>query len=274
MNSIPINKKDRENLSFFQDLYNVKIPDIGNITIKDRKKISSNIKKYNFTLFELNDCTNSNLLKFANNLGLEKIIQNPYSDKNGVSNITAIKDKRQGEYIPYTNKKLNWHTDGYYNSEKEEVRAFILYCKNPAIHGGENYFLDHRILYKALMKESKNFIGYLTQKDVFKIPSNKNLEINRNFSSFVFNVDKANNLTMRYTMREKNIEWKSSEQLPKIKKFIDNFLDLNNPLIFKIKLKKNQGIIANNVLHARSSYEDLENNKRFLLRLRFGDELK
>ena len=55
MNSIPINKKDRENLSFFQDLYNVKIPDIGNITIKDRKKISSNIKKYNFTLFELND---------------------------------------------------------------------------------------------------------------------------------------------------------------------------------------------------------------------------
>ena len=129
MNSIPINKKDSENLSFFQDLYNVKIPDIGNITIKDRKKISSNIKKYNFTLFELNDCTNSNLLKFANNLGLEKIIQNPYSDKNGVSNITAIKDKRQGEYIPYTNKKLNWHTDGYYNSEKEEVRAFILYCK-------------------------------------------------------------------------------------------------------------------------------------------------
>ena len=126
MNSIPINKKDSENLSFFQDLYNVKIPDIGNITIKDRKKISSNIKKYNFTLFELNDCTNSNLLKFANNLGLEKIIQNPYSDKNGVSNITAIKDKRQGEYIPYTNKKLNWHTDGYYNSEKEEVRAFIL----------------------------------------------------------------------------------------------------------------------------------------------------
>ena len=67
------------------------------------------------------------------------------------------------------------------------------------------------------MKESKNFIGYLTQKDVFKIPSNKNLEINRNFSSFVFNVDKANNLTMRYTMSEKNIEWKSSEQLPKIK---------------------------------------------------------
>ena len=64
MNSIPINKKDSENLNFFQDLYNVKIPDIGNITIKDRKKISSNIKKYNFTLFELNDCTNSNLLKF------------------------------------------------------------------------------------------------------------------------------------------------------------------------------------------------------------------
>ena len=127
MNSIPINKKDSENLNFFQDLYNVKIPDIGNITIKDRKKISSNIKKYNFTLFEINDCTNSNLLKFANNLGLEKIIQNPYSDKNGVSNITAIKDKRQGEYIPYTNKKLNWHTDGYYNSEREEVRAFILY---------------------------------------------------------------------------------------------------------------------------------------------------
>ena len=126
MNSIPINKKDSENLSFFQDLSNVKIPDIENITIKDRKKISSNIEKYNFTLFELNDCTNSNLLKFANNLGLEKIIQNPYSDKNGVSNITAIKDKRQGEYIPYTNKKLNWHTDGYYNSEKEEVRAFIL----------------------------------------------------------------------------------------------------------------------------------------------------
>ena len=80
MNSIPINKKDSENLSFFQDLYNVKIPDIGNITIKDRKKISSNIKKYNFTLFEINDCTNSNLLKFANNLGLEKIIQNPLEE--------------------------------------------------------------------------------------------------------------------------------------------------------------------------------------------------
>ena len=130
-----------------------------------------------------------------------------------------------------------------------------MYCKNPAIHGGENYFLDHRNSLQGADERIKKFYWLPNLKDVFKIPSNKNLEINRNFSSFVFNVDKANNLTMRYTMREKNIEWKSSEQLPKIKKFIDNFFDLNNPLILKIKLKKNQGIIANNVLHARSSYE-------------------
>ena len=41
------------------------------------------------------------------------------------------------------NKKLNWHTDGYY--DEKPIFSWLLHCEEPAHSGGENYLLDHEL---------------------------------------------------------------------------------------------------------------------------------
>ena len=68
---------------------------------------------------------------------------------NNISNITdnsnKTRKKIKGEYIPYTNKKLNWHTDGYYYPINLSVKSFLLHCENQAASGGKNQLIDHEV---------------------------------------------------------------------------------------------------------------------------------
>ncbi|MHB8915269.1 MAG: TauD/TfdA family dioxygenase, partial [Thiobacillus sp.] len=56
--------------------------------------------------------------QFAKQLGLVRLEGNYLADEDGLSSITPASDEEhvRGEYVPYTHKPINWHTDGYYNA--------------------------------------------------------------------------------------------------------------------------------------------------------------
>src|SRR5512134_1937089 len=71
-------------------------------------------------------------------LGLTRLHANPLADEDGITSLEAAPEKAALGYIPYSNQRLLWHTDGYYNAPGERIRAFILHCVRPAATGGEN----------------------------------------------------------------------------------------------------------------------------------------
>jgi hypothetical protein len=44
----------------------------------------------------------------------------------------------RGGFIPYTNRAIRWHTDGYYHPAERRIRGMVLHCVRPAASGGVN----------------------------------------------------------------------------------------------------------------------------------------
>ena len=251
--------------------------DINNFQKKDLDLIKFNMNKYNFALYNFkSELTNNELENFCTMLNLNNSISNLFSDSKNISDIRDHKDTNNnqiGEYIPYTNKPLNWHTDGYYYPLNNSVKSFLLHCVNPAHRGGENLLLDHEILYIIIRDYNPNYIKILMENNIMGIPRNKNNAESTNINGPVFFIDDEYSLNMRFTSRQQNIVWKKSDIIDKIKKFIFNFVESDTKYITKILLKKNQGYIANNILHKREKFFD-NKNKRLLKRIRFSKKLK
>ena len=251
--------------------------DINNFQKKDLDLIKFNMNKYNFALYNFkSELTNNELENFCTMLNLNNSISNLFSDSKNISDIKDHKDTNNnqiGEYIPYTNKPLNWHTDGYYYPLNNSVKSFLLHCVNPAHRGGENLLLDHEILYILIRDHNPSYIKILMENNIMGIPRNKNNTESTNINGPVFFIDDEYSLNMRFTSRQQNIVWKKSDIIDKIKKFIFNFVESDTKYITKILLKKNQGYIANNILHKREKFFD-NKNKRLLKRIRFSKKLK
>ena len=251
--------------------------DINNFQKKDLDLIKFNMNKYNFALYNFkSELTNNELENFCTMLNLNNSISNLFSDSKNISDIKDHKDTNNnqiGEYIPYTNKPLNWHTDGYYYPLNNSVKSFLLHCVNPAHRGGENLLLDHEILYILIRDHNPSYIKILMENNIMGIPRNKNNAESTNINGPVFFIDDEYSLNMRFTSRQQNIVWKKSDIIDKIKKFIFNFVESDTKYITKILLKKNQGYIANNILHKREKFFD-NKNKKLLKRIRFSKKLK
>ena len=82
--------------------------------------------------------------------GLASLDRNWLADDDGVSRVTVTGEAGRGEYIPYTNRPIRWHTDGYYNPPERRIRAMVLHCVAAAAEGGVNALLDHEIAYLLL----------------------------------------------------------------------------------------------------------------------------
>ncbi len=61
-------------------------------------------------------------------LGLARLDRNCLADDDGMSQVTVTGEAGRGEYIPYTNRPIRWHTDGYYNPPERRIRAMVLHC--------------------------------------------------------------------------------------------------------------------------------------------------
>jgi hypothetical protein len=107
-------------------------------------------------------------------LGLNRLDSHWLTDDDAISPISVRGAEVRGErreFIPYTDKPIRWHTDGYYNLPDRTVRGMILHCVQSAASGGDNQLLDHEIAYILLRDENPDHIRALSRDDAMIIPA-------------------------------------------------------------------------------------------------------
>ena len=246
----------------------VEIKDINRATKNEISKIRSTLDKFNSCLYRSNRDLESNscLLDFAKAVGMKTFDCNNI-EANEISTISSIKNEKI-QYIPYTNKALNWHTDGYY--DKKPLFSWLLHCINPADDGGENYLLDHELAMREYVL-SYDDIEVLMNKRAITIPESQGSNRSE-ISTYIFSFDNDyEKLHMRFSMRKENIKM-SDNTLTAMSK-LTNVIE-NNCSKYSItyKLSKNEGILSNNILHGRNSFKD-DKVQRKLLRIRSYERL-
>ena len=145
-------------------------------------------------------------------LGLHRLDANWLADEDGISQITVSEQTDgRGGFIPYTDRPIRWHTDGYYHPAGRRIRGMILHCVRPAHSGGVNGLLDHELAYIALRDASPGHVHALMQPDAMTIPARADDDgVARPAQAGpVFAVDDDGSLHMRYTARTRSIEWKA-----------------------------------------------------------------
>ncbi|MCV6637182.1 TauD/TfdA family dioxygenase [Candidatus Albibeggiatoa sp. nov. NOAA] len=199
----------------------------------------------------------------------------------GEDGITPLQVEANGErhdYIPYTDKPINWHTDGYYNEVDKPVQAMLLHCTRPALEGGENQIVDNDLAYIYLRDKNPAYIEALMQNDVMTIPANEqNGQILRAESvGSVFSINEQGGLRTRYTARKRNIIWKDDPIVKEAVTELNAFLNSESPYIFRHCLAPNQGLICNNVLHNRTGFKNGNDiaQQRLIYRIRYYDAVQ
>jgi alpha-ketoglutarate-dependent taurine dioxygenase len=203
--------------------------------------------------------------------GLTELDCNMGADDDGVTALKVVEGEWRGGYIPYTNRLIHWHTDGYYNTPAQQIRALQLHCVSAAASGGENALLDHEIAYIHLRDSNPDYIHALIEADAMTIPANvtDGKEIRPARSGPVFSVLEDGSLHMRYTARTRSIEWSPDPITRAAVKALNDFLGSSSPYIYRATLQPGQGLISNNILHDRSGFDDDETHTRQLYRLRY-----
>lgn len=246
----------------------VEIKDINRATKNEISKIRSTLDKFNSCLYRSNRDLESNscLLDFAKAVGMKTFDCNNI-EANEISTISSIKNEKI-QYIPYTNKALNWHTDGYY--DKKPLFSWLLHCINPADDGGENYLLDHELAMREYVL-SYDDIEILMNKRAITIPESQGSNRSE-ISTYIFSFDNDyEKLHMRFSMRKDNIKMsdKTFTAMSKLTNVIENNCSKYS---ITYKLAKNEGILSNNILHGRNSFKD-DKVQRKLLRIRSYERL-
>jgi hypothetical protein len=239
-------------------------------------------RKTNFAIYEIDTkvaIDKSALQALTAQLGLHRLDHNLCADEDGIAALQVNTTGRSQEYIPYSNRPINWHTDGYYNTPEQQVRAVLLHCIRPALTGGDNQLLDHEIAYIQLRDANPDYIAALMATDVMTIPANveQGTELRTAQSGPVFSIElQTGELHMRYTARTRSIIWKSSDTLSAALTHLQKLFHEDSQYVFHCRLAPNQGLICNNILHNRSSFTDGDNpeQRRLLYRMRFYDRIK
>ena len=207
-------------------------------------------------------------------LGLSRLHANPLADEDGISSLEVTPEKSGRGYIPYSNQRLLWHTDGYYNAPEQRIRAFVLHCVQPAAAGGENRLLDPEIAYLLLRDADPRYIEALSAPDAMTIPANEedSAAMRPAQTGPVFSTD-GGALHMRYTARTRSIEWRPDEATRAAAQFLRQILDAGSPYVFTLRLAAGQGLVCNNVLHDRSAFTDDPMVGRLVYRARYFDRV-
>lgn len=258
----------------------VNIGEATRLSARELGAIRQRVAKAGLALYQLEagaEQSKPAIRQLGRQLGLERLDSNLCADEDSITSLQVVEKRREGEYIPYTNKRLNWHTDGYYNTLANQVRGVILHCVRPARSGGENAFLDHEIAYMVLRDENPDFIRALMQPDAMTIPPNVQAgrEIRGEQSGPVFSVDVRGRLHMRYSARARNIVWRDDALTQAAAQALLNLFQSDSPYIFRHRLEAGQGVISNNALHCRNAFDPAEGGDRgrLLYRARYYDRV-
>jgi hypothetical protein len=208
-------------------------------------------------------------------LGLVNLDANMLADDDGISPLAVAPAGTRTEFIPYTDRGIKWHTDGYYNTLDRQIRGMVLHCVQRAASGGDNQLMDHEIAYILLRDENPDYIRALMAPDAMTIPPRLEAgEVARAAQAGpVFSVYPDGHLHMRYTARTVSIEWKADELTRAAVAALERLLASDSPCIFRGRLEPGMGLVCNNVLHDRAAFVDSDSRKRLLYRARYFDRI-
>jgi alpha-ketoglutarate-dependent taurine dioxygenase len=237
------------------------------------------IEAFNFILFEAtaSDFGKHEFIALNRQFGLCHLDSNPGADDDQVTSlrVLASTDER-AQYIPYTNRAMNWHTDGYYNPPDRRVNAFALYCVQPAARGGANYLFDHEMMYLLIRDQSPEMLAALMAEDLMRIPANVqgNRVVRAEESGPVFSLQGPGGvLNMRYTSRPRNIVWKDDQRSRQALDRVREIL-MEGSCLIELQLREGQGVICNNLLHGREAFHDNpQHPARLVYRARYYDSI-
>ena len=216
--------------------------------------------------------------RLGHKVGLFRLDSNLCADEDSLTSLHVTSHAGQHDYIPYTNKPLSWHTDGYYNLPEEQIHGMLLHCAQPALEGGESWLMDHEIAYILLRDANPDYIHALMHPNAFTIPANiLNGEIIRpEQSGPVFSVTAAGHLHMRYSARQRNVIWRDDPMTREAAEFLLNLWQQDSPYKIRYTLQAGEGLLCNNVLHNRTAFKDSDDptQTRLLYRGRYFDRVE
>lgn len=264
-----------------QDLI-VEIKDPRHPTEAERQAVLERCRKTNMAIYTTPCGTDPDKeipRQFGRCFGLERLDCHLMTDGDGLSALTVAEggdERGKGDFIPYTDKPIRWHTDGYYNRPEQWILGLQLYCVQRAAEGGENQLLDQEIAYIALREQSPDHIRAFMQPDAMTIPARMDEEgvARPDQSGPVFAVQpESGSLHMRYTARTRSIAWKDDPGVKAAVAALEGILASPSPYVFRAKLEPGMGLICNNVLHDRAAFTDCEGRKRLIYRARYYDRI-
>jgi alpha-ketoglutarate-dependent taurine dioxygenase len=256
----------------------VEISDPNSLTESERAKVLSCCQRSNMAIYSTRAEMDERAVQgFANQFGLKHLDANWLAGEQGVTRITVCSDdaKRQN-YIPYTDRAIKWHTDGYYNPPERQIRGMVLHCAHSAGLGGENRVMDHEIAYLMLRDANVDFVRALSEPDAMTIPERvDDIDgIRPAQTGPVFSIDPTSGAPhMRYTARTRSIEWKQDELTLEAVTQLEKILSSQTPHIHQLRLENGMGLLCNNVLHDRNAFTNDPSKPRLLFRARYLDRI-
>lgn len=215
-------------------------------------------------------------LSLGRRFGLQDLNKNWLADETGLTSLTVRDEGVRQNYIPYTNRAINWHTDGYYNAASKQIHALNLHVVQQAATGGENALMDHEIAYILLRDKNPDYIRALMASNAMTIPARIDeggTVARQEEPGPVFSIMPSGDLHMRYTIRVNNVMWADDALSREALAFLQDLLNSGSPYIYRGRLESGMGLVSNNVLHDRAAFTDDATHKRHYYRARYFDRL-
>ena len=259
----------------------VDIDALQELDSEGKNRILTRCERANMAIYRCSDesASRSSVRVFAAHFGLHRLDHHLCTNDDGVSEVTVAPGGQRAGYVPYSDRSLSWHTDGYYNEEACQVRAVVLHCEHGAAAGGETALLDPEIAYIKLRDADPAFIDAFEHPECMTIPANQDTggDIRPTSIGPVFSYDGNDGndgaLHMRYSARKKNIRWRDDAATTAARECLTDLLDDVDGPVLHYRLQPGQGLISNNVLHNRTAFTDGPAQKRLLYRARFFDHI-
>ncbi|MCY4349643.1 MAG: TauD/TfdA family dioxygenase [Thiotrichales bacterium] len=247
------------------------------------------------------------LSAFASAMGLHRRDLTLGVDHHGIAAVRVVPRPNGPEMIPFTSRALNWHTDGYYNALERSVRSIVMHCASPAASGGETTLLDPDLVYATMHAQDPALVEALAHPYAMTIPAHEaegtvirparagpvfrflarkfhrftaagaaptdHLGAPASRSGEIFGLDAPPKLYMRYTMRTRSIQWRSTPDTTRAVIALEEAIALLASEYVHVRFEAGEGVICNNVLHRRSAFVDGEGEgaRRVMLRIRSLD---
>ena len=269
----------------------VPVENLASPSPAEREKILDLCRRANMAVYDTGERSGVSspeleqaLRAFAAAFGMTAIEDHRSMDEEKVVSIEVVDEtvRPRSGFIPYTTRRILWHTDGYYKFGYEGapvIRSMTLHCARQGREGGVNELLDPEIAYIRLRDENPGYVRALMAPDAMTIPEfvEEDGRVRPESRGPVFWVDEDTGaLQMRYTERSRNIAWRDDPLTREAVAFLRELLrGEDEPFLFRHRMEPGQGLICNNVLHTRTAFTDWEEpgRGRLMYRSRYSNRI-